>query len=140
MAIINRTNDISEQKELVTITAGAVATGAELATKVIERAQVITDCKVGGLGLSGTPHVVLNVSRFVAGTGGSTFSVGSTFAVPAFGASGYGSYSLPAAGSTLLNLQKGDVVSVKVGGSNAAFNGLAVDIVVQNIQDIKTWY
>ena len=139
MAIINRTMDASEQKESIKITASPWNTGAEVIVP-IERACTITDAKVIGLGISGTPNVLLKGLRFIAGTGGSSFAIGSTFAVTAFGTSGYLSYSLPASGSTLLSLQKGDALVATLGGANAAFVAATLDIVVQNIQDVKTWY
>jgi len=107
----------------------------------IERACTITDAKVSLLGISGAPTVFLRGLRFIAGTGGSSFAIGSSFAVTAFGTSGYLSYSLPASGSTLLSLQKGDVVVVNFGGgTGAACTTATVEVVVQNVQDIKTWY
>lgn len=140
MGIVNRTKDSSEQKESLKLNVGPVATGADVVIGPIERACTITDMKVSCIGMSNTAHVFLKGLRFIAGTGGSSFAIGSSFALSAFGTSGYLSYSLPASGSTLLNLQKGDVLALQVGGSNAAVTGLAVDVVVQNIQDIITWY
>lgn len=141
MGIINRTNDVSEQKESIKITAALPVNGSEYISAPLERAVTITDCKTSLLGISGAPTVFLRGLRFIAGTGGSSFAIGSSFAVTAFGTSGYLSYSLPATGSTLLNLQKGDcVVVVMGGGTGAAATSVTVDLVVQNIQDIKTWY
>lgn len=141
MGIINRTNDVSEQKESIKITAALPVNGTEYISAPMERAVTITDCKASLLGISGAPTVFLRGLRFIAGTGGSSFAIGSSFAVTAFGTSGYLSYSLPASGSTLLNLQKGDcVVVVMGGGTGAAATSVTVDLVVQNIQDIKTWY
>lgn len=141
MGIINRTNDVSEQKESIKITAALPVNGSEYISAPLERAVTITDCKTSLLGISGAPTVFLRGLRFIAGTGGSSFAIGSSFAVTAFGTSGYMSYSLPATGSTLLNLQKGDcVVVVMGGGTGAAATSVTVDLVVQNIQDIKTWY
>ncbi len=141
MGFINRTKDISEQKESLTVSVGATANGTDVPVAVIERACVITDCKATLLGISGAPNVLLKALRFVAGTGGTSFAIGSTFAVTAFGTSGYVSYSLPAAGSSLLQLQKGDLlVAVQGGGSGAASTATIIDVVIQNVQDIKTWY
>lgn len=141
MPIINRTQDVSEQKEIFTVTAENVVNQQDIPVGIVERQVTMTDAKVTLLGISGTPNVMLKVLRFIAGTGGSSFIIGSTFAVTAFGTSGYLSYSLPATGSTLLNLQKGDLlVAVAGGGVGAAATALTLDIVVQNLQDIKTWY
>lgn len=141
MGIVNRTNDISEQKESLTVVAENVANGTDIPVKLIERACTITDAKASLLGISGAPNVLLKALRFVAGTGGSSFNIGSTFAVTAFGTSGFVSISLPAVGSSLLQLQKGDLlVAVQGGGSGAASTATILDIVVQNVQDIKTWF
>jgi len=141
MGIINRTNDISEQKEsLKTVVANPV-NGQDIPIALIERACTVTDAKVSLLGISGAPTMALKVLRFVAGTGGSSFFLGTTFAITAFGTSGYISYSLVASGSSQLNLQKGDLLlGVQGGGTGAASTTTIIDVVVQNIQDIKTWY
>ncbi len=141
MGIINRTNDVSEQKEIFTATAINPVNALDIPIGLIERPCVLTDAKVTCLGVSGAPNVLLKVLRFVAGTGGSSFAVGSTFPFLAFGTSGMASVSLPATGSSLLQLQKGDLLlAVHGGGSGAAATATTLDIVVQNIQDIKTWY
>lgn len=140
MGIINRTMDASEQKESLKFNTSALATGVEVVVGPIERACTISDAKISVIGVSGTPHYALKAMRFVAGTGGSTFAIGTSFAPTAFGTSGVLSFSLPATGSSLLQLQKGDMLVLTSGGSNAAVTALALDIVVQNSQDIKTWY
>ena len=141
MGIVNRTMDATEQKEALVISHSNVVNQHDLVAKVIERPCVISDMKVAMLGVSGSPNVLLKALRFVAGTGGSSFLIGSTFAVTTFATSGYLSYSLPASGSTLLNLQKGDVlVVVQGGGTGAASTATTIEIVLQNTQDIKSWY
>lgn len=141
MGIINRTMDASEQKEAVKISVIAPVNGSEVLIPPFERNVTITDAKVSLLGISGAPTVHLRGLRFIAGTGGSSFAIGTSFAVTAFGTSGYLSYSLPASGSTLLNLQKGDCVSVIFGGgTGAACTTATLELVVQNVADIKTWY
>ncbi len=141
MGIINRTMDASEQKEAKVVTVLSPVNTQEVIVGPLERACTITDVKTTLLGISGAPTVFLRGLRFIAGTGGSSFAIGTSFAVTAFGTSGYMSYSLPAAGSTLLALQKGDAIAVIFGGgTGAACTSAAVEIVVQNVQDIKTWY
>lgn len=141
MGIINRTMDASEQKEAIKISVLAPVNASEVLLPPFERAVTISDAKVSLLGISGAPTVHLRGLRFVAGTGGSSFAIGSSFAVTAFGTSGYLSYSLPAAGSTQLNLQKGDCISLIFGGgTGAACTTATLELVVQNLQDVKTWY
>src|SRR4051812_12065933 len=117
MPNINRTDDISQQKESLKLGNGAIGTGAELQLPV-ERGCLLTDVKVSALGLSGTPVLSLRALRFVPGTGGSSFAIGTSFAPSAFGTSGVFGFSMPATGSTTLNLQKGDVLVASVSGTN----------------------
>jgi hypothetical protein len=141
MGIINRTNDASEQKEAFVVSYPNVVNAQDLPIKIVERACTVTDAKVSLLGISGAPTVLLKALRFVAGTGGSSFLLGTTFAVTAFGTSGMIGYSLVTSGSTVLSLQKGDLlVAVQGGGTGAASTATIIDVVVQNIQDIKTWF
>ncbi len=141
MGIINRTNDASEQKEIFTATQVNVVNSMDIPVGIVERACVAQSAAITLLGISGAPTAVLKALRFVAGTGGSSFVLGTTFAITAFGTSGYMSYSLVASGSTVLNLQKGDLLVVTAGGgTGAAATAMTIDIVVQNLQDVKTWY
>jgi len=141
MAITNRALDPSEQKEALKVTTSNAVNGQDIVLGVIERPQTLSDVKASMLGVSGSPNVLLKVLRFVAGTGGSSFLVGSTFPVTTYATSGMLSVSLPASGSTLLNLQKGDVlIAVQGGGTGAASTVTAIEAVLVNIQDIKTWF
>ncbi len=141
MGIVNRTLDATEQKEAVVISQNNVVNTQDLVLKIIERPCVITDAKVAMFGLSGAPSVQLKVCRFVNGTGGSSYLIGGSFVVGTFATSGWLSYSLPATGSSLLVLQKGDVlIAQQGGGTGAGTTSTVVDIVLQNTQDIKTWY
>lgn len=141
MGIINRTMDLSEQKESLKVVATNVVNQQDVPIAIIERACTVTDAKVSLLGISGAPTILLKALRFVAGTGGSSFVLGTTFAVTAFGTSGMVGYSIFATGATQLNLQKGDLLLAQQGGgTGAASTTTIVDVVVQNIQDIKTWF
>ena len=138
MGIINSTNDASEQKEAFSHTARTVINTLEVPVKIVERPCTLQQLSSVGIGLSGSPTALLRVNRF----GGASYLVGSTMLVPGMGTSGPILYpSLPAAGSTQLNLQKNDVVSVLFGGgTGAAAENVSVDVIVQNIADIKTWF
>src|SRR3954468_7911762 len=141
MGIINRTMDASEQKEPKVISVLNPVNASEVILPPLERAMTLSDAKVSLLGISGAPTVHLRGLRFVAGTGGSSFAIGSSFAVTAFGTSGYLSYSLPATGSSQLALQKGDaIVVIFGGGTGAAATTATVELVLQNVQDVKGWY
>lgn len=141
MSNINRNMDPSEQKEAFVASYPNVVNTQDMVVKIVERPCTVTDAKVSLLGISGSPTVLLKVLRFVAGTGGSSFLLGTTFAPLAFGSSGMFGYSIHASGSSQLSLQKGDmIVAVQGGGTGAATTATIVEVVVQNTQDIKSWY
>ncbi len=137
MGIVNRSLAESEQKESMTLKSGLATNTQELILGVAPRAMTITNVQTSCFGISGAPTGILRVTRF----GGASYFVGSTFLVPAVGVSGVLGVSLPATGSSLLNLVEGDMVTVLFGGgTGAAAASAIVDMVVQNVQDIKTWY
>lgn len=138
---ITRTKDVSEQKESIRISGANVNNATTLGGYLVERSMIITDCKVAMQGVSGSPSVMLGAYRFQGSTGSASFVIGTSFVVTSYATSGYMSYSLPASGSTLLQLMKGDViVIVQGGGTGAASTYTSVDVVAQNIQDIRTWF
>lgn len=146
MGNINRTDDVSQQQEIITIytqgiglTLGIPSGSTLVAQCLVPRAMQIQSIQATALGVSGSPQILLGALRF--GTSASSFVIGTTMALPAFGTSGYMAYSLGAAGNTQLNLQKGDLlVAQQLGGTGAATTNTVIDIVVKNMQDIKTWY
>lgn len=140
MPNINRTDDISQQKELLEQAIINSVTGTNYPLWVVSRAQTITDAKATALGLSGTPTATLNLQRFIVGVGNTTIAISGALTQSAYGTSGFQTFSLPASGSSLLSLQKGDLLYVTAGGTNAAVASMLVEVVVQNVQDIKTWY
>lgn len=147
MGIINRTQDASEQQELWTI--GCAGSGLSLSVingstffcqMVVPRAVQIQSVQATALGVSGSPQILLGALRFNS-SGAASFVIGTTMALPTFGTSGFLPYSLGAAGATTLNLQKGDLLVVQnLGGTGAATTNTIVNIVVKNLQDVKTWY
>jgi hypothetical protein len=71
-----------------------------------------------------------------------TITLVSGFVPVSYGVSGFASsgLSLPASGSTLLNLMQGDILGYQVGGgATAGIFGLAGCFVVQPTQDIKVF-
>ncbi len=144
MGNINRTDDVSQQQEILTISAfaptgtSAIPTGSTLYCGVIvPRAMQIQSVQVTAFGVSGAPQALLGCLRFA---GSASFVIGSTALIPAYGTSGYMGYSLQG-GTTALVLQKGDVLVLQqLGGAGAATTGVIMDIVVKNLQDLKTWY
>lgn len=145
MGIINRTNDVSEQQEMITLYAAGsgltlgLVSGSTIVGYIVPRAMQIQSAQVTALGVSGAPQALLGALRF--GTSAASFVIGTTSLIPAFGTSGYMPYSLGAAGSTTLNLSKGDILVLQqLGGSSAATTNVIMEIVVKNTQDIKTWF
>lgn len=140
MSIANRTKDLSEQKDLQMFTIDDTITGRIYPIYLAPRAQTITDAKSFALGLSGAPTTSLFLNRFIVGTGFASYAIGGALTVSALGTSGYQTFSLPATGNSVLALSAGDVITAKVGGANAALTDMGIELVVQNIQDFKTWF
>ena len=142
MAVVNRTLDASEQRKVAGIRSGVVATGLTLPVVFADQPITIQSAQAAFFGISGSPVYLLTCQRFINGTGATVFEVGSTFAARAFGTSGLlpAGISLPATGSSLLNLVSGDVLMVSTFGSNAAVSGLALSVVLLPTQDIRTYF
>lgn len=139
MGIINRTKDVSEQKDLIETLIDDTITGRIYPVYTAPRAQTLLDARNTALGISGAPTMALFLNRFVVGTGGFSAAIGGALTVKSFGTSGSQQYSLPASGSSLLALQSGDWISVVAGAANASMTDNMVQLVVQNIADIKAW-
>lgn len=142
MAVINRTNDNSQARHVIpvahhlTITSGETGVIGLVPFPCILEAAQLASFSAAGLNL------LLQVQRFIPGSGVTVLDIGSTFVPPAFGTSGVipSGVSLPASGSTLLQLMANDVLSyVAGGGSSALIQGLAGAIVVRPVQDIRVF-
>jgi len=144
MAIVNRTLDVSEQRKVFETKAGATATGITGIVCVVPWPSTLVEGQIVAFGLSGAPAVALAVNRFIAGTGFTsiTIATGTSNLPPAYGTSGVGisGMILPAAGSTLLNLLANDVLLYVTSVANTAVTGLAVDVVLAPVQDIKVHF
>lgn len=148
MGLINRTDDASQQQEILVIsnlqagTGGSalIPTGSTLyGNMIVPRAMQIQSVQMTCFGISGAPQILLGALRFGASFG--SFIIGTTGLLPAYGVSGYLGYSIGAAGGTVLNLLKGDVLwAQQLGGSAAATTGTVINVVVKNLQDVKSWY
>jgi len=140
MSVINRTLDVSEQQEnLVLSEKLAVATDA-LYVYHVPRPMQLQSINVAASGISGSPVGLVEIQRFVVGAGLTTIPVGNSLAIAAIGTSGVQSVSLPAAGSSLLELQKDDILNVAISGDDSGADNLIISAVVKNLQDIKSWY
>lgn len=138
MGIINRTLDSSQQKDGFRANHKTIINTAEFPLAIIDAPCTLQQFASVATGVSGAPTAILRVNRF----GSTSFLVGLTMLVPALGVSGpMLAASLPATGSTTLNLQKNDVITILYGGgTGAAADNVSVEVVVQYIQDIKGWF
>lgn len=142
MAIVNRDLDASQQKEALQFNQVAdVATGVTMQCVQVPYPASLLGIQLAASGLSGTPTYSFGIGRFIVGSG-YTFITGgaTTITARAMGTSGPVAASLASAGSSLLALQAGDVLTLVSGGANAAVKQLNVAFVVQALQDIKSYF
>ncbi len=141
MAIVNRTLDVSQQQSESQSSYQAVATGATLLVAAIPYPSTLKQVKVACQGVSGSPTYDLRVWRFIVGTGVTTIAGGATTLTgQAMGTSGVQSMVLAAAGSSFLNLQANDILTLTSGTASTAVTGLDVAVVIQATQDIVSWF
>ena len=101
---------------------------------------VIQSMRAAAQGLSGAPIVNLQVLRFAAGGTSIAASI-SGIVLAEVGTSGIMGFSgLAAQGSTLLQLQAGDVLQFQTGGANTAARVLLLQVVVKKTQDIVSYH
>lgn len=145
MAIGNRDLDPSQQK--IDYIVPLVTTVAASAGSYFPAFAAPFPCTVKAIraivnSFSGAPVIGFSKRWFVAGSGATTVdAVGVTFTATAYGTSGLQSVSLAAAGSTLLNLNTGDLFMVNqiFSGGNVAANAI-YEITIQATQDIVTHF
>jgi hypothetical protein len=141
MGVTNRDKDVSEQKENLFVNFGAVATGATLQLGIVPWPCELKAVRVAANGLSGSPTVDLRILRFVVGAGMTSIAGGATqLTVQAVGTSGPQSMVLASAGSSLLQLQAGDVILAAHGAANTNVLGVSYSLVLQALQDIKSHF
>lgn len=145
MAVVNRTLDVTEQRKVALQWSNGVTlvgTGVTRTIGIVPWPCTLDAGQIYASGLSGAPSYQLSVNRFIVGSGFTTYviAVGSSNVPPDFGTSGVGvsAMILPAAGSTLLNLQANDVLYFVSGVANTASTYLHISLVLKPIQDIKT--
>lgn len=144
MALVNRDKDASEQKDVYQYVSNfvgstTVSTGATGWIAMMPYPGVIQSARLGAQGLSGAMQVALQVLRFASG--GTTIAVSiSNMVCFASGLSGVQGYSgLAATGSTLLNLQAGDILQFETSVANTAARVLLLEVVVKKSQDIVSY-
>lgn len=141
MAIVNRDLDASQQKDVFQYVSNfvgstTVSTGATGWIAMVPYPGVIQSMRAAAQGLSGAPIVNLQVLRF-AGGGTSIAASISGIVLAEIGTSGVMGYSgLAATGSTLLQVQAGDLLQFQTGGANTAARVMLLEVVVKKTQDI----
>lgn len=141
MGLTNRDKDSSEQKQTFTASFGAVATGSTLSLAVVPWPAELKAVRAAAHGLSGSPTVDLRILRFVSGAGMTAIAGGmTTLTLQAVGTSGVQSGALASAGSSLLQLQAGDVITATHGAANTNVLGVSYALVLQALQDIKSHF
>lgn len=140
MAICNRDLDVSEQNQVYNgrIHTSAVSTSTILSLVYVPYAGVIRAFSLASSGVSGAVVGSLAINRFVPGAGLTAIIVpGASQALVNVGTSGPQSFTLPAASSTLAQVQQGDIVSLVLVGGNNVIEAQAC-LVIKALQDIKS--
>jgi hypothetical protein len=142
MAVVNRDLDPSQQRLNwlnVAGTQSVVGVSAILALGIAPCAMQVLAVAVEASGLSGAPTAGIQIQRFVVGSGLTTILVNgsSLLTVQAYSTSGAQAMVLPASGSTLVQLLRGDQLQMITSTANTAAS-YVVEAVVQVLQDVKS--
>lgn len=141
MAIQNRDNALSQQRDVFTIKVGVapVVTGESYGVFVVPYPCAVQAAFFAAYGLSGSPQYMLRAHRWL-GTGATSIDLGisniTIAAAPGISGGAQGWSGLRSLGSSLLQLQTGDVIVVGTAAANTAADDLSVSVVVQKSQDI----
>lgn len=138
MAIVNRDLDASQQREPVYVPVGAMATGATRGIYVAAAPVTLQSVRVAAQGVSNAMQIGFYIQRFISGSGSTFFAIGiSNLVLTSAGTSGVQGFSgLAAVGSTLLNLNAGDVLHINSSVANGNSTDLALNLVMKRLQDI----
>lgn len=157
MAIVNRTLDATEQRRYFQVpvyslygASGVVVSGLTAPVGIVPWPCTFVGAQIASLGTSGSPTYSLNLTRFIAGSGYTTWALatGSSNVPAVFGTSGIGAFGTSlfgssgmvciSASSTLAQLQANDVLVLGNGTANTASTSVVVGYVLQPTVDIKT--
>ena len=138
MAVVNRSMDASEQKEVIEFSWNSqFSTGATLLIAPLPYPCTLQSMEGGCLGISGAPQIILRALRMTSGGATSIILGISNMVLANLGISGPLGYSgLAATGSTLLNLQYKDILVAEMAVANTAATQGCLEIVVKKTQDI----
>ena len=142
MALVNRDKDATEQRYVFTNNQSAVVgVSALIHVGIAPCGAQLLQVVSNAFGLSAAPTVGIQIQRFVVGSGLTTIPLNgsSLLTISAFSTSGMQVHVLPAAGSTLVQLLKGDEIQLVTSTASSAAN-YVVEAVVQILQDVKSDY
>lgn len=144
MSILNRTLDGSQQRQAFHFNSNeAITAGTTGVLAYVPYPCVLQAAQIAAFNAQADINLLLTVTRFIVGTGVTTITLGSTFAPSVFGTSGVlaAGISLPASGSTLLNLMSNDVLGYVAGGtgSTAAIFSYSGCFVARAVQDSRVF-
>jgi hypothetical protein len=142
MPLVNRDKDIPEQRDVVSISQNAVATGVTLALWTAPYAAEISVVALDASGISGTPTGQLSINRFVVGSGVTNLGTGgfSVVTLTSFGTSGAQIVPQNSSGNSLIQLAKGDQLQYLSGAANSSCYNLNITMAIKCLQDIKSHF
>lgn len=137
MAVINRDLDASQQKEVIDLNLGAVATGVTKYLYVAPFPGTLQSARFAAQGVSNAMQVAFSKVVFIAGAGSTAIGMGiSNMVLQNTSVSGVIGYSgLAAQGSTLLNFNQGDVIQAVTSVASGNATDLVLQLVIKKTQD-----
>lgn len=137
MAICNRDLDLSQQVYEAKFKEGAVAPGATLLAHLVSTPSSLQKIALTGVGVSGAPAYNLVIHRWTS-TGLTSIVPGSAVTLPAnYGVSGANVSATFNSGSSLAQVQEGDLLLLVSSGANTNVTQLIGSVVMVATQDIK---
>lgn len=135
MALVNRDKDVSEQKEVVSVALGSMATGVTRFAYVAPFAFTLQSVRQAAAGVSNAMQLAFEK---ITGSGSSGIPIGiSNIVLQNRSTSGIVGFSgLAAVGSTLLNFSAGDTIQVISSVANGNATDLTLQLVLKKTQDI----
>jgi len=139
MAIVNRDKDTTEQRLSFAADPGLVGVSALIQCGIAPCAAQLLAISSAAFGLSGAPTVGAQIQRMVVGVGFTTIPLNgsSLLTISALSTSGIQAHVLPASGSTLNQLLRGDVIQLVTSTANTAAT-YAAQTVIQILQDVRS--
>lgn len=140
MAIVNRDKDASEKKYVFTWAGSTqINTGYTAWIGIVPFPCTVQSARSAAVGVSAAMQVAFKVQRFAEGN--TVIGLGiSNMILSNFGTSGVLGYSgFAAPGSTVLNLQAGDILLFETAVANSAASQLTLELVVKKTQDIVSY-